>query len=82
MIGIVIMIVLGMVVSMAFGFAGRTKWWHWLSAALVSSFLFQVIVFVQLGYMDPFAPIAFIVTTVGYLVLSGVIFAVFKSIRH
>lgn len=82
MAGIVIMIVIGTVVSMGFGFAGRTKWWHWLSAALVSSLLFQMIVFAQLGYMDPFAPIAFIVTTVGYLILGGVIFAVFKSIQH
>lgn len=52
-----------------------------LLSSMGSSVLFQLIVWIQLGYLDPFAPIAFIVTLVLAVLISAMVGALFSVMR-
>ena len=76
-----VFLILALVVSVVAHLTVRRFVFAVLLSALVSAALFQVIVRIQLGYLDPFFVIAFVTTSAAAVVISSVTGLVVSSLK-
>ncbi len=83
--GIVIFGALALVCSLVAHSLQRRFWLAVTLASITSTVLFQVFVFYQLGYLDPFIPIAIVITlfiSALCACMVGAMFLLFRNKHH
>lgn len=79
-LGVSIFVVICIVLSLTAHWKLKSFWVASFSAAVLAVITFQTIAYVQLGYMDPFLPIAMVVSGVIAIFISCIIGGIFKYI--
>ena len=59
----------------------RTYWIFVIASATIGAVLFQLVVFVQLGFLDPFYKVAFITSWLILFVLGTMAFMAYRAVQ-